>query len=43
VTGNIRRQEWDEKDTGKKRSKHVLSISRFEFMPRSTAPAEEVF
>ena len=43
VTGNLRRQEWDEKDTGKKRSKHVLSISRFEFMPRSTAPAEEVF
>ncbi len=43
VTGNLRRQEWDEKDTGKKRSTHVLAISRFEFMPRSTAPAEEVF
>jgi single-strand DNA-binding protein len=45
VTGNLRRQEWEEKETGKKRSKHVLSVSRFEFLPRAGggAPAEDVF
>ena len=37
ASGNIRRQEWNDKTTGEKRSKHVLSISRFEFMPRPTA------
>jgi single-strand DNA-binding protein len=42
VTGNIRRQEWADKETGAKRSKHVLSIQRFEFMPRSAAASEEV-
>jgi len=41
ASGNIRRQEWNDKTTGEKRSKHVLSISRFEFMPRSTASANE--
>ena len=30
-----------DKETGAKRSKHVLSIARFEFMPRSSSPAEE--
>ena len=46
VTGNIRRQEWNDKETGDKCSKHVLSVRRFEFMPRSTAsttPDEPVF
>lgn len=43
VTGMIRRQEWDDKETGKKRSKHVLSVSRFEFLPRSAAASEDVF
>lgn len=43
VTGNIRRQEWNDKTTGEKRSKHVLSVQRFEFMPRpsANAPSEE--
>ena len=45
VTGTVRRHEWADKSTGDKRSKHVLSITRFEFMPRTgaTAPAEDVF
>jgi single-strand DNA-binding protein len=42
ATGTLRRQEWNDKETGAKRSKHVLSIQRFEFMPRSGAsPADE--
>lgn len=41
VTGAVRRQEWNDKETGAKRSKHVLSIQRFEFMPRTSSPAEE--
>lgn len=45
VTGTVRRQEWADKSTGDKRSKHVLSISRFEFLPRAAgaAPTEDVF
>lgn len=34
VTGNIRRQEWIDKETGSKRSKHVLNVQRFEYLPR---------
>ena len=41
VTGNIRRQEWADKTTGDKRSKHILSVQRFEFLPRA-AQADEV-
>ena len=41
ATGAVRRQEWSDKETGAKRSKHILSIQRFEFMPRTTGPAEE--
>jgi len=41
VSGNLRRQEWNDKETGAKRSKHVLSIARFEFMPRGAAASEE--
>jgi single-strand DNA-binding protein len=41
VTGPIRRQEWNDKETGAKRSKHVLSVQRFEFMPRSAAGSDE--
>lgn len=41
VTGAVRRQEWNDKETGAKRSKHVLSIQRFEFMPRTSSPADE--
>jgi single-strand DNA-binding protein len=41
VSGNIKRQDWADKTTGDKRSKHVLSVSRFEFLPR-TGQSEEV-
>lgn len=41
VTGNIRRQDWNDKETGSKRSKHVLAVQRFEFMPRGAAASEE--
>jgi single-strand DNA-binding protein len=41
VTGNIRRQEWADKESGSKRSKHVFSVQRFEFLPRA-AQADEV-
>ena len=34
VTGNIRRNEWMDKESGTKRSKHSLSVARFEFLPR---------
>lgn len=44
VTGSIKRQEWQDKETGAKRSKHVLSVARFEFLPRAAsndaAPAQ---
>lgn len=44
VTGAIRRQEWTDKDTGSKRSKHVLSVQRFEYLPRAkAADSEAVF
>ena len=39
VTAAIRRQEWNDKTTGDKRSKHILSVQRFEFMPRAAAAA----
>ena len=42
ASGNIRRQEWNDKTTGEKRSKHVLSINRFEFMPRPPAGGSAV-
>ena len=44
VTGSIRRQDWEDRETGAKRSKHVLNIGRFEFLPRNTsddAPARQ--
>ena len=44
VTGSIRRQDWEDRETGAKRSKHVLKIGRFEFLPRNTsddAPAQQ--
>jgi len=45
VSGNVRRQEWMDKETGAKRSKHVLNINRFEFMPRvgNTSSSDEPF
>lgn len=41
VTGMLKRQEWDDKETGKKRSKHIMSVSRFEYLPRPRAAEEE--
>ncbi len=41
VTGNIKRQEWEDKKTGDKRSKHVLAVSRFEFLPRVNSTNDE--
>lgn len=42
VSGNIKRQDWNDKTTGDKRSKHVLSVSRFEFLPRTSSASDEV-
>ena len=42
VSGNIKRQDWADKTTGDKRSKHVLSVSRFEFLPRTSGASDEV-
>lgn len=40
VTGNIRMEEWEDKDTGAKRRKHVLKAGRIELLPRGgDAPA----
>jgi single-strand DNA-binding protein len=41
VTGTVRRQEWVDRESGSKRSKHVLSVTRFEFLPRVAAATEE--
>jgi len=41
VTGNIKRQDWEDKKTGDKRSKHVLAVSRFEFLPRANNTSDE--
>ena len=41
VTGSIKRQEWEDRETGAKRSKHVLSIVRFEFLPSPPASARQ--
>lgn len=35
VSGNIRQEEWDDKDTGAKRRKHVFKAGRVELLPRS--------
>ena len=37
------RQEWADKTTGDKRTKHVLSVQRFEFLPRTTPTEEPAF
>lgn len=43
ASGNVRMQEWTEKETGKNRRKHVLSVQRFEFLPRTANEQEEPF
>jgi single-stranded DNA-binding protein len=42
VTGNVRRQEWADKESGAKRSKHIFSVQRFEFLPRAAQASDEV-
>jgi hypothetical protein len=42
MVANIKRQDWADKTTGDKRSKHVLSVSRFEFLPRASGASDEV-
>jgi len=42
VTGNIKRQDWEDKKTGDKRSKHILAVSRFEFLPRAANNTNEL-
>jgi len=37
VTGIILKEEWSDKDTGAKRSKHTLKASRVELLPRSNS------
>ena len=41
VNGNVKRQDWEDKKTGDKRSKHVLAVNRFEFLPRTTNTTTE--
>lgn len=41
VSGNVRMQEWKDKESGANRRKHVLSISRFEYLPRAAAQQVE--
>ena len=41
VTGNVKRQDWEDKKTGDKRSKHVLAVNRFEFLPRTNTTTTE--
>ena len=41
VNGNVKRQDWEDKKTGDKRSKHVLAVSRFEFLPRTNNTNDE--
>ena len=43
VSGTVSRQEWNDRTTGEKRSKHALRVGRFEFLPRAAAGgADEV-
>lgn len=43
VNGAVRMQEWNDKETGAKRRKHVLAVQRFEFLPRVNTTEEEPF
>lgn len=36
ASGNIQMQEWDDKQTGAKRRKHVFKVQRMEFLPKPT-------
>ena len=41
VNGVIKMQTWEDKDTGKSRRKHIMSVSRFEFLPRAANNTSE--
>ncbi len=41
VQGSVKRQDWSDKQTGDKRSKHVMAVSRFEFLPRANNTSDE--
>lgn len=40
VSGNIVREEWTDKDTGAKRSKHILKASRIELLSGSASSGQ---
>ena len=42
VSGVIKMQTWQDTNTGKDRRKHVLSVQRFEFLPRAAQASDEV-
>jgi single-stranded DNA-binding protein len=42
VSGVIKMQTWQDNNTGKDRRKHVLSVQRFEFLPRASSATDEV-
>lgn len=42
ASGNIKMQEWTDKE-GSSRRKHILSLQRFEFLPRQQTQHEEPF
>ncbi len=41
VSGVVKMQTWEDKDTGKSRRKHIMSVSRFEFLPRAANNTSE--
>jgi single-stranded DNA-binding protein len=42
VSGVIKMQTWQDTVTGKDRRKHVFSVQRFEFLPRTAQANDEV-
>lgn len=39
ASGNIRMEEWDDRESGKKRRKHVFKVQRVELLPRAKEDA----
>lgn len=39
VSGNVVREEWMDRETGAKRSKHVLKASRVELLSKNSTPS----
>lgn len=42
-SGTVRMEEWDDRETGKKRRKHVFKVQRVELLPRANdnAPTQQ--